>query len=243
MSDLMFKGVRVERIYEKIVTQIRNLIQEGQLHPGDRLPSERDLSETLGCSRASLREAFRVLESEGLIITKHGDGRYIQTINQNVALEYRFSTVDMIEKSATLYFLEAREALEPKIAAMAAERATAEQLDKMQRVITKMSEKLRNPSAKVEGDSAFHLAMAEATQNFVFVSMMEANLSMIRQIRRQTLVSQERYIASLAEHQAILDAIKDKNTAAAVDATILHLKNLSANILQHESADSKEAKE
>jgi GntR family transcriptional regulator, transcriptional repressor for pyruvate dehydrogenase complex len=108
MSNEIFSGVRNERIYEKIVVQIRQLIEEGKLKPGNRLPGERKLAETLGCSRTSLREACRVLEAEGLIVSKPGGGRFIQQLDQDITLKYRFNTVDMLEKTAIIYFLEAR---------------------------------------------------------------------------------------------------------------------------------------
>jgi GntR family transcriptional repressor for pyruvate dehydrogenase complex len=231
MSDQLFLGVRNERLYEKIVTQIRKLIEDGKLQPGDRLPGERALAQTLGCSRTSLREACRVLESEGLIVSKPGGGRYIQQVDQNIKLEYRFNTVDMIEKSAVIYFLEARETLEPKIAELASQRATAENIEKMEQVLLKMKEKLKYPDEMVEADSSFHLALAEATQNFVFVSMMEANLNMNRQVRKQTLNSKERYEQSLDEHRAILEAVKAKDVKKAIEATHIHLLHIRNNVL------------
>src|SRR4051794_2065706 len=124
MSGPNFTTVRSERLYEKIIQQLIQLIEEGKLKPGDRLPPERKLAENLGCSRTSLREACRVLESEGIIISKPGGGRFIQRVDQNLTLKYHFNTVDMLEKSAIIYFLEAREALEPKIAELASQRAT-----------------------------------------------------------------------------------------------------------------------
>ncbi|MCM3655447.1 FadR/GntR family transcriptional regulator [Metabacillus litoralis] len=231
MSDQMFLGVRNERLYEKIVVQIRQLIEDGKLQPGDRLPGERTLAQTLGCSRTSLREACRVLESEGLIVSKPGGGRFIQQVDQNMKLEYRFNTVDMIEKTAVIYFLEARETLEPKIAELAAQRATAENIEKMEQVLLKMEEKLKHPEEMVEADSSFHLALAEATQNFVFVSMMEANLNMNRQVRKQTLNSKERYSQSLAEHRAILDAVKERDVKKAIETTHIHLLHLRKSVL------------
>lgn len=227
----MFSGVRNQRIYEQIVVQIRQLIEEGKLKPGNRLPGERKLAETLGCSRTSLREACRVLEAEGLIVSKPGGGRFIQQVDQNMTLEYRFNTVDMLEKTAIIYFLEAREALEPKIAELASQRATAENIEKMEQVLLKMEENLKHPDDMVEVDSSFHLALAEATQNFVFVSMMETKLNMSRQVRKQTLHSQERYLQSLAEHRAILEAVKRHNASEAIEAIHIHLKHIRDHVL------------
>lgn len=229
--DEVFSSVRSERLYEKIVLQLMQLIEKGKLKPGDRLPAERKLAETLGCSRTSLREACRVLESEGIIISKPGGGRFVQRVEQNLTLKYQFNTVSMLEKSAIIYFIEAREALEPKIAELASLRATKENISKLENVLSKMEEKLKFPEAQVEADSSFHLALAEATQNFVFVSMMESNFNMIRQVRKQTLHSEERYRESLEEHRFILDAIKEGNADKAVQACLTHLKHIRANVL------------
>ncbi|WP_099363653.1 FadR/GntR family transcriptional regulator [Fredinandcohnia onubensis] len=234
MSKSIFSGVRrTERLYEKIVEQIRDLIQEGKLKPGDRLPSERELAEDLGCSRTSLREAFRVLESEGIVISKPGGGRFIQHFDQGLVMEYRFNPVDMLEKTAILYFLEARETLEPKIAELASLRANDEDIQKIESVLSRMEEKLKFPNEAVQEDSNFHMALAEATKNFVFVSMMETNLNLVRQVRKQTLISPDRYAESLAEHRAILEAVKNRDVRAAVVATNIHLQSLRKNVLKN----------
>ncbi|ARK31205.1 FadR/GntR family transcriptional regulator [Halalkalibacter krulwichiae] len=231
MEKSPFSSVKNERLYEKIVHQLLQLIEEGKLQPGDRLPAERKLAEILGCSRTSLREACRVLESEGVIISKPGGGRFIQRVDQKLTVKYQFNTVDMIEKTAIIYFLEAREALEPKIAELASKRATPENIAKLEKVMEKMEEKLKHPKDHVEADSSFHLALAEATQNFVFVSMMESNLNMIRQVRKQTLNNESRYLASLREHRAILDAIKRRDSQEAINACLVHLNHIRQHVL------------
>jgi len=230
--EQLFSNVRNERLFEKIVVQIHALIVEGKLMPGDRLPGERVLAETIGCSRTSLREAFRVLEAEGLIVSKSGGGRFVQNLDQNIKLEYRQNAVDMLEKSAVFYFLEAREALEPRIAQLAVERATIKQIGKIKAVLRKMGDKLKNPTDKIGPDANFHLAVAEATNNFVFVSMMESNMSMMRQVRRQTLTTVARYEASMQEHKAILEAIERRDEHAAVAATRAHLQSLKESVLK-----------
>lgn len=232
MSNPMFTELQTTRIYEKIILQIRNLIKEGKLKPNDRLPAERDLAKTLGCSRTSLREACRVLESEGLIISKPGGGRFIQKVDQRVPVNVCFNPVDILEKSAVIHFIETREALEPNIAAFASERAEEKDIAKMENALKAMEEELKNPDEKVDADSNFHLALAEATQNFVFVSLMETNLSMYRPVRKQTLQSADRYEQSLAEHRAILNAVKQKDKQAAVDAMNVHLRHIRENVLK-----------
>ncbi|UOR10219.1 FadR/GntR family transcriptional regulator [Halobacillus amylolyticus] len=229
MSEQTHEDVKSERKYEKIVQQILQLIDDGKLEPGDRLPAERSLSEKLGCSRTSLREAFRVLESEGLIVSRVGGGRFVRGVDQRV--KYNFNPIDTLEKSAILHFIEARETLEPKIAELASSRATEENIEKMAGLLTKMEEELKNPDEQIGIDSSFHIALAESTQNFVFVSMMESNLQMIQKVRKQTLGAKGRSKQALFEHRAILEAVKAKESAKAVEAITLHLKHLKERVL------------
>ncbi|OLN23068.1 hypothetical protein BTO30_06670 [Domibacillus antri] len=233
MEENLFNALQTTRVYEKIVLQIRGLIKEGKLKPNDRLPAERELAQTLGCSRTSLREACRVLESEGLIVSKPGGGRFIQQLDQRLTMNGQFNPVAVLEKTAVIHFIEAREALEPKIAELASKRATEADILKIENAIKVMEEKLKNPDEKVDADSNFHLALAEATQNFVFVSLMETNVNMYRQVRKQTLQSDERYSESLQEHRTILEAVKRKDTAGAVEAMNVHLRHLRENVLNN----------
>jgi GntR family transcriptional regulator, transcriptional repressor for pyruvate dehydrogenase complex len=101
----------------------------------------------------------------------------------------------------------------------------------MEQALLKMEENLKHPEDMVEVDSSFHLALAEATQNFVFVSMMETKLNMSRQVRKQTLHSQERYLQSLEEHRAILEAVKRRNASEAIGAIHIHLKHIRDHVL------------
>ncbi|WP_368654866.1 FadR/GntR family transcriptional regulator [Ornithinibacillus sp. 4-3] len=235
MVNSGFTEIKKERMYEKIVRQVVELIKEGELKPGDRLPAERQLAITLGCSRTSLREACRVLESEGLIISKPGGGRFIQHIDQHLAPNYEFDTVNLIKKTAILHFLEVREVLEPKIVELACERATKEDLEKMEAILQQMEESLKYPNMLINEDHNFHLTLAEATQNFVFVSLMKSNLNMINQTRKQILGSHKRYEEALREHQLIFEMIKEGNSSGAVHAITDHLQTLRAELLKETS--------
>jgi Transcriptional regulators len=79
-----FKEITPVRLYESVIDQIMDLVKRSELKPGDKLPPERELAEKLSISRNSLREAFRVLESRGLIKSKAGGGRYIREIRKMV---------------------------------------------------------------------------------------------------------------------------------------------------------------
>lgn len=231
-KKLMFSSIKTERIYEQIVSQIHELIKEGHLKPGTKLPGERKMAESLNCSRSSLREALRVLESDGIIVSKAGGGRYIQNVKENISPEYEFDSVNLLEKSAILYFLEAREVLEPKIVKIAIERASNKDIEELGKVLKEMEERFKYPDEEVKNDSIFHLKLAEMTGNFVFVSMLEMNLNMIRKIRRKTLITSSRYRDSLEEHKEIFEAIKIRDSNKAEKLILYHLQNLRTSIIE-----------
>ncbi|PAE17043.1 hypothetical protein CHH91_07335 [Virgibacillus sp. 7505] len=230
MSDL-FDGIKYTRVYEQIVDQIRDRIKEGRILPGERLPGERELSSMLGCSRTSLREALRVLEAEGIVIAKPGGGRYVQNVDQRLVMEYKFDPVDLMKTTSIMHFLEAREMIEPTIAALACERATDEDIAKMEAALIKVEAKKEGFEEKLERDSMFHLALAEATHNFVLVTTLETNLNMLQQIRLKTLLSQDKLQRSSAEHRDIFDAIKRRNAQEASKAMSAHLQRLRESLI------------
>jgi len=104
---MTFKAITPVRLYESVTEQIINLIKNNELKPGDKLPPERELAEKLSISRGSLREAFRVLESRGLIKSKPGGGRFIREINNEDLIDTE-NVVLNLEKSSILELIEAR---------------------------------------------------------------------------------------------------------------------------------------
>lgn len=231
MSIKNFNRIQPVRIYEKIVQQMRTMIQDGYLSPGDRLPPERELAKHLGCSRTSLREACRVLESEGVIISKPGGGRYIQQITDELNLSKLYSSIDLLEKTAIFQFIEARETLEAEIAYLAAKRATAENIKNLDRISKQMKCEFSSNAEAITADAHFHVALAEATQNFVYVSMIKLNLNMYRQVRKQTLKIPYRTEEAFAEHTEILEAVKRSDADGAKQAMLAHLQKLKQHVL------------
>lgn len=234
-----FSEVECQRIYENIIFQIKELIDEKKLKPGDRLPSERKMAAYLGCSRTSVREAFRVLEADGLVISRQGGGRFIQNSDQELVMSYHLNSAGIVEKNAVLQFIEAREALEPKVAELACARATEQEL-------AVIKQDLENPAADFESADKqkkaflnFHLSLARASHNFILVSMMEANANLICRIRKWTLFSEKRQTEDLREHEAILNALMKRNKALSVEAVKNHLSALRRSILVYEGGMKK----
>lgn len=139
--DDTFRPARRQRLYEDVVDQILDLVRKGEILPGQRLPSERELEPQLGVSRGVLREAFRVLEARGLVTSRAGEGRYLRDLPSHFGhVGTDFSWLPLrLEQAVILDLWEAREALEAKAAEAAARRAQPDDLDKLQRLCDELA--------------------------------------------------------------------------------------------------------
>jgi len=221
-----FKEITPVRLYESAIEQIMDSIKRSELKPGDKLPPERELAEKLSISRNSLREAFRVLESRGLIKSKAGGGRYIREIRKN-GYSNTENIILSLEKSSILELLEAREIFEVKIAKIAAQRATIEDAELIEQVLNKTNEEEELKDGKeTESDTEFHLAIARASHNFVFINIIRLHLDLLKGTREKTQKIPGRREEQWREHQAILQAIKEHDTKKAGEAMLKHLRNV-----------------
>ncbi len=221
-----FKEITPVRLYESAIEQIMDLVKRSELKPGDKLPPERELAEKLSISRGSLREAFRVLESKGLIKSKAGGGRYIREIRKN-GYNNTENIILSLEKSSILELLEAREMLEVKIAVIAAQRATPEDMELIEKALNKVKEEEElKGDKKTESDTEFHLAIASASHNFVFTNIIRLHLDLLKGTREKTQQIPGRREERWREHQAILQAIKEHDTKKAGEAMLKHLRNV-----------------
>ncbi len=223
---MKFREIIPVRLYESVIEQIMNLIKNNKLKPGDKLPPERELAERLSISRGSLREAFRVLESRGIIKSKPGGGRYIREIRKN-GHNNTENIILSLEKSSILELLEAREIFEVKIVKLAAQKATAEDIELIEEALNKMNEgeELKDDK-KMESDTEFHLAIARASHNFVFVNIIKLHLDLLKETREKTQQIPGRREKRWHEHQVILQAIKEHDSKRAGEAMLKHLRNV-----------------
>lgn len=221
-----FKEITPVRLYESAIEQIMDLVKRSELKPGDKLPPERELAEKLSISRGSLREAFRVLESRGLIKSKPGGGRYIREIRENSHGNTE-NIILSLEKSSILELLEAREMFEVKIAKIAAQRATTEDIELIEQALNKMNqeEKLKEDK-EIESDTEFHLAIARASHNFVFTNIIRLHLDLLKGTREKTWQMSGRREKQYQEHQAILQAIKEHDIKKAGEVMLSHLRKV-----------------
>jgi GntR family transcriptional repressor for pyruvate dehydrogenase complex len=168
------------RLYRDIVAQIRQLIQEGSLSPGDQLLPERQLAEKLGVGRSALREALTALDSMGLIDITPGGGAYIKKIGIESLIE-PLAAIVLKEKESVYELLEARKIIEVQIARLAAARAGKSDLYQIKEAANEMYNDAINNRDAGESDLNFHLAIARATQNNVLFNIMTMISGLMRE--------------------------------------------------------------
>lgn len=223
-----FKRIESARLYEHVLEQIRHGIAEGRLRPGDRLPTERELADRFAISRGTLREAFRVLEQEGLIETRHGSGRYVREVSDDL-MNGRISPLTALRRAAMLDLLEARELLEERIVQLACQRASDEDLRRIEEAMesTGIAEPDFEPAeSSLPRDHAFHLAIAGATHNSALFNMMYLGLDLMRQITARTMVDPDRKEKMFAEHRELLEALKARDPERAQTAARRHFRSI-----------------
>jgi GntR family transcriptional repressor for pyruvate dehydrogenase complex len=210
------------RIYEKVVEKLKESITKGEIQPGDPLPSERQLMDDLGVSRSSLREAFRVMELLGLIESIPGKGRFVRH-PRNIAED---KETMQLGDSAILELMEARRVLDPAIAAESAMKATSSDLTRMLRVLTMTERRLSAPDLRAQADFDFHLVLAEATHNFVFVNITRMNFDLIMATHERIYNLLDDKDEFLIEHRDIYEAILDHNVELAREKAALHIDRI-----------------
>jgi len=219
---MKYRAAKRGRLHEEVVSQIQELIEEHQLRPGDKLPPERELTEGFDVSRTVVREAIRSLEERGLVEVRHGSGVYvaepsIDSVTDSLALHLRVS------ESSLMALLEVREILEVEIAGLAAERATEEDCDELERTLVHEGQSLHSPDQYVEADLRFHEVLTRATHNEVLPILVNPLAELLRESRRVTIEPPGSSELSLMGHREIFEAVKCKDRHQARAAMRRHL--------------------
>lgn len=220
--------IKYHRVYEDVIVQIENMILEGDFSIGDVLPTEREFAQLFGISRGTLREAFRILEREGLIETRPGGGRYLSN-NLNKA-EDKVRIIENIERATIIELLEAREIFETGIVELAVLRATEQDIQEIENALEKWGGMDSDSDDPLSPDQAFHLSIAKSTHNVVLVSLIDLHMDLLRKTRKKTLKVPGRNIEVYKEHFNIVQAIKDRDSVKAKEALIFHLQQVKRNI-------------
>ena len=225
----LLKAVKKTRIPEEIVQQVHQLIRDGVLAPGDRLPPERELAQQLNVSRASVREAMRLLDISGLVVVRPGAGTFI-TEDTVEAIIQAFSSMPSSEADAASHVFEMRLLLEPHVVSLAADRATEADIRRMNETLDSQEDDIAAGGTGVEFDSQFHYAIADATKNSALMAVTQAISDILSQSREPSLQSPERSRLSLQSHRRILASIEGGQSEEAARAMIEHISEIDRQI-------------
>jgi GntR family transcriptional repressor for pyruvate dehydrogenase complex len=164
----VFVPIRQKKISEEIVEQMKTLIFKGKLKPGKKLPGERDLAKDLNVSRVSLREALNTLQGMGLIEIQRGNRTFVRPVTTRSI----YDPLVAYTKSTSLNLLKAfevRKYLEVGSISLAAERATADEIRKLEGILGEMEEDYRKNRLGAKADHDFHVTLVEATHNEAYI--------------------------------------------------------------------------
>ena len=184
------------------------------------------MAEQLKVGRSSVREAIRTLELQGLVVSKHGSGTFVNTQSLDAVTTLMTSSlgVGLDAFEAQLHdIFEVRHLLEPQLAALAAQRATPEDVERLSSILVEQQRQIMEGETGVDADTEFHFALATATHNTALVKVVSAVEDVLRQSRDQTLQQPGRSQRSLDSHRHILDMVRAGDHMGARSAMEHHL--------------------
>ncbi|MSM38567.1 MAG: GntR family transcriptional regulator [Geobacter sp.] len=237
----MFRQAKQNRIFQDVVEQIQEAIVSGKLKAGEHLPAERELKEKFNVSRGTLREALRVLEQKGLIQIKTGvtggsvvRGASTDQMSESLGLLIRSRKVSLQQLA------EFREGVEGLVAALAAERATAKDVQRLQTLLGQAKELLSKGAlfwdAFIRTDEEIHLALAEMTANQLYISVLQTVYSNIHTYYESYLAKEEHLLEENYRDLAdIVQAIATKNAESARHLAQDHVRRFNS-YMEHKGA-------
>jgi GntR family transcriptional repressor for pyruvate dehydrogenase complex len=225
-SDLFQEIQRGTTLANRVTYQIEELILEGRLQPGDRLPPERDLARQFGVSRTVIREAVRALVAKSLLEVQPGSGTIVRSptpksVAQSMTLLLRAGQPEIDYDKVH----EVRRILEVEIARLAAERRTAEDLEALEDILrqTSESEIQDDRTCFPECDVAFHAALARATHNELFPLLLDSMADVMIKVRQMASEVPDMPTRALKHHHAIYEQVKAGEPEGAYQAMHEHL--------------------
>jgi GntR family transcriptional repressor for pyruvate dehydrogenase complex len=240
----IFKAVKPKRVTEEIVEQMLELIAQGDLVPGQRLPSERQMAQTMGVSRPTLREALKRLEYAGLLNTVQGGGTYVMDV---AGPSLRDPLLSLVRDSdgIAVELAEFRITIESWAASLAAQRAQPDELKQLRAIIKSMKSHLAAGQPLYHLDAEFHLCLAKATHNRIYIqvarTICDLYFGITRMSHENIFITQMDQQELMQEHIGIYEAIAKHDEAAARERMHSHLHRTEQWFREHmaESAGKK----
>lgn len=225
MPDI-FVPIAQKKISEEIVDQLKSLIFAGQLKPGQRLPSERDLAKILNVSRVSLREALNTLQGMGLLEIQRGNRTFVRPIT-TLSINDPLVSFSKSSSSNMMQVFELRKYLEVGSISLASERAKSHEIEKLEKVLKEMKDDLKENRLGAKADLVFHTILAEATHNQAYFHTMSTIYNLTQEELRiawgKVFRKKEKRRQLLSQHQDIFFAVRERNPQRAAHAALKHL--------------------
>jgi GntR family transcriptional regulator, transcriptional repressor for pyruvate dehydrogenase complex len=210
-------------VTDDAIEAIKQMIIDGELQPGDRLPREPELAERLGLSRNSLREAVRALSLIHVLDVRRGDGTYVTSLEPSLLMDAMGFVVEFHHDDTVLQFLETRRIIEPAATEMAALRMPAADIEGLTELLDSLGE---TPTVDelVENDLEFHRRIAAGSGNAVLASLVETLSGRTQRVRTWRGLTQEGAVArTLGEHHAIQRALARRQAGIAGALATVHI--------------------
>jgi GntR family transcriptional regulator, transcriptional repressor for pyruvate dehydrogenase complex len=223
--------IRRQKVYEAVAEQIERLILT-KLKPGDKLPSERELTDVLRVSRSSIRDAIRSLELVGLVEPRQGAGTIVCEPRDDSATN-PFAEALKHKHDMVGELLDFRKMIEPPLAARAAQHVRPEDIVKLEEILRRQEAKLAADDLAVAEDAEFHYAIAMASGNSVLLKVQDFLMDLLRDTRQRALQVPGRSQKSLNGHRRILEAIKRHDAEAASAAMCRHIEEIERIVLKN----------
>ena len=225
----MYAPIQATKVFEQIATQIEQQILRGDLRTGDRLPTERELAEKFRASRTAVREAMKTLAQKGLVDMRPGRGTIVidgtsfalrDSLNRSMLVNQPKSNIELVE---------VREILEPEIAALAAVRATDEDIAALRAAVETMDAHLEEADAFIAADNRFHQILANATNNNLILTLIHPIMELLSEQRKHIFGVQGGPQRGQQHHKLLLDAVIRHDPDAARVAMQAHLRQVGAD--------------
>lgn len=217
--------IRRRKLYEEVVARMESMIHEGRFAPGDQLPSERELMEEFGVGRSAVREAMLSLGRMGLVTVRSGERARVTAPNASVLVGGLSGAAGMLlaQEGGVRAFQEARTLFEVGVARLAAERATADDLERLGQALEDNRQAIGDFPAFMRTDVGFHLVIATIPRNPIFTSLHNAVVAWLTEQRETSGQAPGAYHEAYSAHERIHAAIAAHDPRAAQEAMQSHL--------------------
>lgn len=213
----------------EVAQSLLSYLLSGELRPGDRIPSERSLTQILGVGRGAVREALKSLTLLGLLEVRQGDGTYLSSTNSSL-LPRIVEWGIMLGERHILDLVEARQEIEISLAGMAAARRTDDDVERLAEALRAMQDRASDRDAYIEADVNFHMVLADISRNTVLAGVLGSIRSLLRVWTTRVVTDRASVRDSLALHPPVFAAIRDGDPAAARAAMTHHMERATARL-------------